>query len=111
MCHCEERSDEAIPTRNKIAAPFGLAMTVKKLNAFVSVSPILPSSFPFALSFIPEKHLVGQPHGRLYVDGRRPKMVGEIHESPLEHWAQVAFMEIFADLLSRGAFPFPGFIF
>jgi hypothetical protein len=27
--HCEERSDEAIPSKKRIAAPFGLAMTVR----------------------------------------------------------------------------------
>jgi hypothetical protein len=28
MSHCEERSDEAIPSKNEIARPFGLAMTL-----------------------------------------------------------------------------------
>ena len=37
MCHCEERSDEAIPSKDEIAAPFGLAMTVTIIISFVLV--------------------------------------------------------------------------
>ena len=30
-CHCEEQSDEAIPLKNEIATPFGLAMTGREV--------------------------------------------------------------------------------
>jgi len=33
--HCEEWSDEAILSKNEIAAPFGLAMTVMIILSFV----------------------------------------------------------------------------
>jgi hypothetical protein len=38
VCHCEERSDEAIPSKDEIAAPFGLAMTVTIIISFVLVT-------------------------------------------------------------------------
>jgi hypothetical protein len=31
-CHCEEGSDEAIPSKNEIATPSGLAMTSADIN-------------------------------------------------------------------------------
>jgi hypothetical protein len=35
-CHCEEQSDEAIPNKKEIAAPFGLAMTVTIIISCIS---------------------------------------------------------------------------
>ena len=37
VCHCEEQSDEAISSKDEIAAPFGLAMTVTVIFVCVSI--------------------------------------------------------------------------